>query len=146
MSSFTGPLSMTHLDARHWRLWQTNEPIIYEVGDKGSGKKITVPAGFITDGASVPRFLWPFLPSWGRYARAAVVHDYLCVLGRSNIIHPHCKSRREADYIFWEAVRVCGVNPFTALILFCGVRFGSIFPKLANKVPDDQKLPDPSSL
>lgn len=38
---------------------------------------VVVPAGFVTDGASVPRPLWPLFPPTGRYFAAAVVHDWL---------------------------------------------------------------------
>lgn len=39
--------------------------------------EVTVPKGFITDLASVPRILWFLLPPFGRYTQAAVAHDYL---------------------------------------------------------------------
>lgn len=32
---------------------------------------------FITDGATIPRFLWCLFPPTGRYFYAAVVHDWL---------------------------------------------------------------------
>jgi hypothetical protein len=38
---------------------------------------ITVPAGFVTDFASVPKLFWNLLPPTGRYGKAAVVHDVL---------------------------------------------------------------------
>lgn len=38
---------------------------------------ITVPMGFVTDLASIPRGLWNLFPPHGRYDYAAVVHDYL---------------------------------------------------------------------
>jgi hypothetical protein len=37
----------------------------------------TVPKGFITDGASVPRIFWNALSPWGIYSPAAVGHDWL---------------------------------------------------------------------
>lgn len=42
-----------------------------------TGAIVTVPAGFITDGASVPRCLWAAIPPFGRHFNAAVVHDAL---------------------------------------------------------------------
>src|SRR4051794_37527001 len=40
--------------------------------------EVRVPAPFVTDLASVPRvFTWLF-PRYGRYTKAAVVHDFLC--------------------------------------------------------------------
>lgn len=43
----------------------------------GSYEAVHVPAGFITDLASIPWPLWSFLRPDGQYAYAAVVHDYL---------------------------------------------------------------------
>jgi hypothetical protein len=39
-------------------------------------KRIDVPAGFVTDLASVPPIFWSVLPKDGAYVHAAVVHDY----------------------------------------------------------------------
>jgi hypothetical protein len=39
---------------------------------------ITVPMGYKTDFASIPKILWSILPPHGKYERAAVIHDYLC--------------------------------------------------------------------
>ena len=49
----------------------------------------TVPNGFITDFASIPRLLWFWLPPWGNYGRASILHDYLYCSGKV--------SRIEAD-------------------------------------------------
>ena len=38
---------------------------------------VSVPSGFVTDFASIPRALWTALPRDGDYVWAAVVHDYL---------------------------------------------------------------------
>ena len=51
------------------------EPMAYEIG--ASGVPIQVPAGFVTDYASIPREFWSLLSPHGRYSRAAVVHDFL---------------------------------------------------------------------
>jgi len=42
-----------------------------------SGIRVTVPAGFTTDMASIPRFFWRWFPPAGNHAAAAVVHDWL---------------------------------------------------------------------
>jgi hypothetical protein len=57
---------------------------------------IVVPAGYITNGASVPTFLHDVISPTGDLFRASVVHDYLYY---SKIV-----SRREADAIFREIV------------------------------------------
>src|SRR2546423_12859184 len=54
-----------------------------------------VPAGEKTDFASVPRpFVW-FIPAYGRYTKAAILHDYLCEMARNGQFN-----RRDADGIF----------------------------------------------
>ncbi|MBX9706865.1 MAG: DUF1353 domain-containing protein [Caulobacteraceae bacterium] len=53
------------------------EPLEYRVGGEDSGQIIVVPAGFVTDFASVPfgvRNLFPALGPWGR---PAIIHDFL---------------------------------------------------------------------
>jgi len=44
-------------------------------------KDITVPKGYKTNGANVPRLLWSWLPPFKpKFMPAVVVHDYLCDL------------------------------------------------------------------
>ncbi len=155
-SAFTGELRLTSLDA-DCRVWRLDEPLTYEVGALGSGLMIEVPAGFVTDGASIPPPLRGLLPPWGRYSRAAIVHDYLLrVLAERGAIDPHgCLSiafagwhmagipdadiptlnqdaRRWADHIFHEAMIAAGVPRPLAALLWAGVRIGSRFPVLRN--------------
>lgn len=120
-SPFTGPLSLTHLDL-DWRRWRVNQALRYDVGHEGSGKTIVVPDGFVTDGASIPRFLWWLLPAWGSYSRAAVVHDYLCTVLAGGGVLLFCQSRAEADRIFLEAMKVCGTSRPVRWAMFLAVR------------------------
>lgn len=41
-----------------------------------AGLLITVPKGFITDGASIPRLLWPLLSPFGPLLEGAILHDF----------------------------------------------------------------------
>ncbi|MEQ5834217.1 DUF1353 domain-containing protein [Marinobacter sp. NFXS9] len=43
---------------------------------------VSVPMGFATDGATVPRIFWPVFPPVGEYFLAAAVHDYALIEGR----------------------------------------------------------------
>jgi hypothetical protein len=125
VSAFTGPLTITHVDV-DWRLWILEQPLCYEVGEEGSGRTITAPTGFRTDGASVPRFLWAVLPTWGSYSRAAVIHDYLLDCLASGKPHPEAPTRADADHVFREAMIVCGVPPLLRGLLSFGVWLGSL--------------------
>lgn len=114
MSSFTTPLIVSPLpDGRRWRLFRS---FSYHRGSRYSKDIITVPTGFITDFASIPWVLWSWLPSWGKYGKAAVIHDY--------IYQTHCKTREEADKIFYEAMLVGGTKKWKAGLMYYGVRIG----------------------
>lgn len=70
---FDSELSIRAVTATTWSLLA---PLVW-TGTKGD--TFTVPVGFVTDFATVPRFLhWLALP-YGPYTRAAVLHDYLLV-------------------------------------------------------------------
>lgn len=79
---------------------------------------IVVPAGFVTDGASIPRWAWSLVggPMSGRYVWAAVIHDYLYV--------KHLVKRNVADWIFWDAMRVSGVSFWKRRAMHFAVRVG----------------------
>ena len=51
-----------------------------------AGQRISIPAHFRSDGATIPRPLWPIIgkPLDAEYLRAAVVHDYYC--DRANLL------------------------------------------------------------
>ena len=118
MSSFTSPLIVEFLGANRWRLAESFE---YHLGELGSGVVIRVPAGFETDFASVPRLLWPLLPPTGSYGKAAVLHDYLYATQQ---IAGQPISRSRADEVFLEAMKVLGVRPLKRLLVYWGVRVG----------------------
>ena len=83
---------------------------------------ITVPTGFVTDGASVPRVFWPiFDPFGGDYFHAAIIHDYL--YSRWSTAHFNC-TRKDADLIFKEAMFNRGINWPTRETIFRAVRIG----------------------
>ena len=129
MSSFTDDLLLTHM-ANKWRLWRLERDFVYEVGELGSGKKIVVPKGFLTDGASVPRAFWMLLPPWGDYSRASVIHDYLCWRLIDDTAHPLAPTRKIADDIFHEAMLVSGTGKCAAWLIWAAVRVGAYMGKL----------------
>lgn len=110
---FLRPLILEYLDGRRWRL---NESFGYTLR---TGRRITVPAGFETDFASVPRVFWRVLPPTGDYGKAAVIHDYLYSKG--------LMPREEADRVFLNAMKDLKVNSFIRRSMWAAVRsFGWI--------------------
>lgn len=77
---------------------------------------VTVPAGFVTDLASVPRLPVAFFLAGGLAHAAAVVHDWLYTT--------HQTDRATADAVFREAAQACGVSAWRAYLMWLGVRAG----------------------
>lgn len=123
MKAFLNELDLTPLpDGRSWKLLS---PFRY-CADLGSGGDIiTVPTGFITDLASVPQFLWNIFPPFGRYDQAAVIHDYIYVLGGIIPGASRIYTKADADGIFKDAMQLCGVGLIKRNIMYFAVsKFG----------------------
>ena len=86
----------------------------WELGDNYTRDGVTVPKGYITDLASIPRILWWLYPaSNGDYAGACVVHDYLYT-----IKFP----RKSADRALRKALKEDGNNRITVFLFYSSVR------------------------
>jgi hypothetical protein len=121
MSRFTGPLTITEHDVDN-EIWSLAEELVWEVGAEGSGIEIRVPVGFLSDGASIP---WPLsivLNRWGRWRRAACLHDHCHARIRIGYPHPHTPTRKDADRQFYDAMLASGVWRVTALVFRAAVR------------------------
>jgi hypothetical protein len=109
------------------------ETVIMEPVDKGwrlltslkyysetLGQEITVPSGFFTDLASVPRlFRWLVPVANAKNRKAAIVHDYLCTEAAQKF---YGIDQRMADKIFREALAVCNVHPVGQWVMWTPVR------------------------
>ena len=112
MSTFKTELVLSPLsDGRRWRLV---EPFEYHVGNYPSDNIVLVPRGYVTDFASIPRMFWHILPPWGKYGKAAVVHDYLCDIKD--------RPSSEVHRIFYEAMGVLGVPNWKRRVMYEAVR------------------------
>jgi len=112
MSAFTSELKLKPLpDDIRWALLEKFE---YYLGDTDSGISIKVPKGFVTDLCSVPQCLWFVLPPWGRYGKAAVLHDFLYRDQRF--------ARILCDAMFFESMTVLNVVPWKKWFLYISVR------------------------
>ena len=107
-------LKTTPIDDKYWEVM---EDYYY----KTSRGVIRVPKGFRTDYASVPRIFRNIINSYGKHGRAAVVHDWL--------YSSQCKidvTREEADKIFLEIMKECGVGSIKRNLMYRMVRlFGA---------------------
>lgn len=98
------------------------ETLEYRVGSADSDEVIRVPVGFETDFASIPWGLWNLFPPLGKWARPAIVHDFL--YDRGGVLPSKTYSRKEADMIFREAMSVVGVPAWRREVMFAAVRVG----------------------
>ena len=62
------------------RLWRLDAPYRVEYEMDGERYRLTVPAGFLYDGASVPRFVWSILAA-DKLHKASVPHDFAYEVG-----------------------------------------------------------------
>lgn len=94
--------------------WQTSADLWFELGGRHSGAWVCVPAGFLTDLASIPAMARPiFNPVDPRYARAAVIHDYLLALAGFSPI--------TAAIAFRDALRAAQVPEWRVAIMTTAV-------------------------
>jgi hypothetical protein len=94
--------------------WVLCKPLVYE--SDVAKQTFTVPEGFETDLASVPRLPVVYLLTGDSARAAAVVHDYLYSTRKV--------SRKVADAVLLEASEVSGVPAWRRWIMWAGVRVG----------------------
>jgi len=112
MSSFTKPLQVEAISDGTWKIIS---PFEYHIGSKESNNIITILAGFKTDFASVPKLFWNIFPPYGRtYGKAAVIHDALYTCKKT--------TRKKADQIFLEGMKVLKASIFTRYTMYAAVR------------------------
>lgn len=95
--------------------WIVRRPLVWDL--PGKLGVITVPSGFVTDLASVPRFLRDrkAFDVNGASRRPAVLHDYLYATGMLG--------KEIADDIFRQALRDEGVGAVTAWAFYQAVNW-----------------------
>lgn len=92
--------------------------------DTKSGFRYHLPEGFISDGASIPRFFWRWVghPFEESHRNESILHDYLCKYGQRLLV-----SRLEADGIFRRALIEHGdKSRFQCWLFWVGVRLGAM--------------------
>ncbi len=130
MSNFKTPLVVSPLpDGKHWKLhtkfradllWDDGYQVPYIV-------EFDVPAHFVFDFASIPRFVAWLLPAWAKYSKPSVLHDWgyqhhgLITNGEMQPM-----SRWQVDRVFLVAMLESWKDKpkgkFIAYLLYYGVR------------------------
>lgn len=139
MSSFTSDLKVKVLE--NGDKYQILESFTYYRNDNKE-IVIKVEPGYITDFATIPQVFWNIYPPFGKYTKAAVLHDRLCdaylnnetwedvVISDDNLPEEYKGKkvkRIDADKIFLEAMEAIKVPKVTRHILYSFVRLYAIF-------------------
>jgi len=137
INRFSGKLVLVLLDNKFApstkggrSLWGLQRPLTYRPSD--ADFDITVPAGFVTDLASIPRWAWTLLPPDGPWVKAAIIHDFLYATGGTGVWKGHASgatrpgpySRKESDWILRDAMENRGVGVIRRTIIWVAVRIG----------------------
>lgn len=125
MSRFLTDL-VTRLVCEMDDIHQLEQPLVYQCDLLDM--TITVPFGFKTDFASVPRMVGAYLLFGGKGKRASVLHDW-AYSGGLNV------DRETADLIFREALQATGYSAFTVWTMYQAVRLGGSAHYNAPNVP-----------
>jgi hypothetical protein len=107
-------------DGDHWFL---TKDLRYEI--LNTGIIVTVPRGFVTDFASIPRPFWSLLRPWGKYGPPAVIHDFL-------YWDQQC-TREQADRIMMLAMQESDVGWLRTKLVHMTLRAAGAFAWKSNR-------------
>jgi len=79
--------------------------------------EFTVPAGFQTDLASIPRGFRSVIPQVGKHLQPAIAHDF-CYEGNTDL------TKADADLLFLEGMKSTGVWWLRRRVMYLAVRAG----------------------
>lgn len=112
---FLSPLDATLINDRDG-IWVLDTPLVFH--SEIAKNKITVPAGFDTDFASVPRVPIIYVLYADRNRKAATLHDFM--------YRTRKYKRAKCDAIFREAMLADGESAPIAWAMWAGVRLGGM--------------------
>lgn len=88
------------------------------VFERPNGEVLVAFPGLEFDGASIPPYAWVLVgsPFTGKYRKAAVIHDQLCV--------DRQRPSKECHWIFREMLRALGVGKLRARVMYLALLVG----------------------
>ena len=114
--------------------WLLTRPFRYQILD--TNLVIEMPAGFVTDFASIPRPLWTLASPHEFYSRASIIHDFLYWDQRW--------TREQADRIMLIAMQESVVGFAERHAIYVGVRAGDNPPGMTTLPPKPRECCGPS--
>lgn len=119
--------------------WRMTAPLHWTGTFRGEARQLevpTTPEPFTTDLASVPRILTWLLPRYGKYTKAAVLHDYLCQRFKADPADPDppgapplqpLADRSDADELFRDVMKELEVPGLRRWLMWVAVSWGTLF-------------------
>lgn len=119
VKSMPKPLVVAILDQQDEKEGRTTAIVTYGFAydHPASGARMEVPAGYITDFASIPPAVRGMFPPFGRHAKAAVLHDWLYLVGEPG-------KKPFADRVFVDAMEELGVSWARRTTMYKAVQIG----------------------
>jgi hypothetical protein len=96
---------------------------------KGESYTLTIPVGFVWDGATIPRIGWSIvgLTPFGIHDEATLIHDYLYEYeGEFDEVKPHI-SRSFVDAMFIAKLKDLGYSKWQLAVINFFVRVGGFY-------------------
>lgn len=111
------PVGALHLGRFKDPIYFLTKPISWKPNaNQEQVSEVSVPKGFVTDFASIPRAFWSLLRPDGDYTYPAIIHDFL--------YWNQGTTRAIADTIFRLAMEDFGINAVTIAAIYNAVRLG----------------------
>lgn len=97
---------------------------------------ISIPKGFITDGATIPKLFWNILSPFGRFFKSCALHDYICLMAKlhnneaptlKDGISIATKYRKIADTLLSLSMKKQGIALWRRLLIMANVRTYTFF-------------------
>lgn len=110
MKGFRGNLTIRRVSDRDYK-------VIGYISYTNNDFIIKVTEGFVTDGASMPKFAWRIIgsPFTGKYVESAVIHD--------SLYRTHKLTKETADKLFLEMMKVSGVRWWKRKLMYYAVKW-----------------------
>ena len=121
MSNFTDSLLVNHLGAKHEfkGMWELQRDLVYFIGEEGSCERVTLKAGFITDGGSYSDWIVPLIGSQtGDFFESYALHDGLAR-------RPDLVTWAKFNKVLYEALAIQGMSSARIRRVRMGLFFGS---------------------
>lgn len=101
----------------------------FSIDYKDTKYTITIPSGYVWDGATIPRIAWSIvgLTPFGIHDEATLIHDYLYECeGELDEVKPHI-TRKFVDKLFIDMLRKLGYTKTQLKIINFFIRIGGFY-------------------